>query len=352
MLLMKAFTKYMVKNKNILVFYFFILLFIYLNSPLYGNDSAVLQTPSEIYIKTPFYNICIWKKELLGGQIHIYDNDNEIRLFPSFYFGGNSTNSKYIGYKNTNNGYKMFLAKAENIKITETTEYYIVSLDFPFSVISYKLSEPLINGPIKPDTLNAKNTIKIYKNTPRIDITSEQEIKSDLWTHISSFINIRFSPFGNVTFSTGAETETEPAPWSKLKFIHKTPDNSFNLLQSDHDEKPPYTLLEKSDSFNDYFIVDNKTSKYFFYCPSWQKYSNGGYTRDMIPDNGILFYSNEDLSNGVISMIIKDTTLGLGVYVTNMPAGKYINNMTFIKLPKESPKDTPYNTYKQLITEK
>ena len=106
-------------------------------------------------------------------------------------------------------------------------------------------------------------------------------------------------------------------------------------MESDHDEKPPYTLLHEVSAYNDFWVMLSRDSQraVLVYSPSWQQYASLGYNRDVVPHNGLFFDGAPDLSQGRVVSLIRDTTLGAGTNVLRIIKGEYVSEITLLFLP-------------------
>jgi len=314
----------------------------------YAEDARITQTPSEIYVETPHFDVSIWKQVLYNAQIHIYDGDNTIKVLPCFLFGNNSGDGKRIQWLNRNNGYKMFIGKVEKMRIEEHEDRIIVNLSYPRSFVVYDKTREFVGDVPSRATFSTENTITIYYNKPRVDIEAKQVITEDLHTHLSWFSHFYFDSFSGMLFGTDDQYNIEPGPWSKLKFMYLTPEGKASFEECHEDEKGPFKNLHTSEGFNDYFVAQSGSSSYFVYCPSWRKYADLSYNRKKMPSNSILFHTQGSKKMGRIIMITKDTTLGAGLDVLDFPKGEYINRISVLKLPQNADNEAIKKLHSQI----
>jgi hypothetical protein len=293
--------------------------------------AQVFETPLEIHVQTQHFNISIWKKEILGGRIDIYDKDTIIKVFPFFYFGSNSANNQKVGLFNQNNGYKMFLGPVSEYKIIEKDRVTIIELIYSKAVTVFDGSKT-IKGEIPGNNVfSGKSIITIYHDEPRIDIFATEYIRETLYTHISWFSNINISDAQTIKIGAEDGFVTEFEPWSKLKFMTLSQDEEALFKQCDHDEKPPFTTLGKKAQFDDKIFMSNDNATYMFNMPSWKKYASLDTNRKNIPDNSMLFHKTGSKSARVI-FITKDTTLASGRDVLTVGPGVYENLISIRKI--------------------
>ena len=308
------------------------------------SSAEVFETPSEVHVKTKYFDISVWKNNLVNGRIDIYDKETQINVFPFFYFGSNSSDKAKVGLFNRNNHYLMFMARPESIEIEEKENKTIITAYYPRAAIRYDRSRKLSGTTPDPVSFSGKTFVTVYHDTYRIDVKSVQEIKEPLYTHISWFSHLNISAVDYIDFGVEEGFSTEIGPWSALKFMHLDPSKKVFFKQASYDEKPPFEVLSQKEEFYDYLIASNDRSKYMIYAPSWQKYASLGYNRNNIPDNGILFHKKGKESARII-FITKDTTLGSGRDVFKVEPGIYENNISIVKL---GDKEDPYEVLSYL----
>lgn len=310
-------------------------LYIFSLSLAYADDVNVFETPSEIFVDTGLIKVSVWKKELLGAQITIEEEGGYYtKVFPCFNFGSNSSDGFAAGEKGRNNEYSIFLGEPQKADIRDEKDRVQIKLDFPYSVIRYrkgKISPP----PPADDVFSAAIEILVYKRKPRVDIVAIQKINEDLYVHIAFFQQFIFKPFGQILFGTAPWLKAIlPNPWSKLRFMYKTPEGKIRFVESSYEEKPPYKNLHEAEGYNDFWVMLSKDKRsVLVYSPSWQRYASLGYNRKVVPDSSIFFNGPRDLSAGRLVSIVKDTTLGAGKPVLKLEKGEYVSEIRMLFLP-------------------
>ncbi|MDD4202459.1 MAG: hypothetical protein PHQ52_03240 [Candidatus Omnitrophica bacterium] len=321
---------------HIKVYYVAVFLSLFFSHVSHGQ---VFETPSEVFVKTRYFNVSVWKNNLTNGRIDVYDKETQINLFPFFYFGSNSSDKNSVGLFNRNNHYVMFMGPANSVTVDEQENKTIITAIYPSSQIRYDGSRKLSGTTPDPISFSGKTSVTVYHDIYRIDVQSSQEIKVPLYTHIAWFSQLNISDANYMDFGVEQGFSTDISPWAELKFMHLDPKKKVFFKQASFDEKPPFKVLSEKEEFLDYLIAGNDNSRYMIYAPSWQNHASLGYNRKNIPDNSILFHKNGGRSARII-FITKDTTLGSGRDVLELQPGVYENNMSIIKLDEnENAKD-------------